>query len=229
MRGRARRLVDAAGFELLGGLVVLFAAAWAFGAVAEGVSEGEPAIDSRLAAWLHGHATPALTSFFKTVTFFGNFASLLVISAVAVLVLLRRGQRTEATLVVLAFGGAQILTLGLKLGFQRERPFFPDPLATAPTTYSFPSGHACVSAAVYGAIGYILARHLPGARAKLLALAGAAVVILLIGFSRLYLGVHFLTDVVAGFCLGIAWVALCVVALNLRVRLRFRPAEAGKQ
>lgn len=222
MRDRARRLVDAAGLELLGGLAVLFAGAWAFGAIAEGVSEGEPAIDSSVATWLHDHSAPALTTFFKTVTFFGNFVSLLVISAVAVLVLLRRGRRAEATLVVLAFAGAQILTLGLKLGFQRERPFFPDPLAAAPTTYSFPSGHACVSAAVYGAIGYILARHLTGARAKLAALFSAAVVILLIGFSRLYLGVHFLTDVVAGFSLGLAWVALCVVALNLRLRLRLQ-------
>ncbi|HEX2292741.1 MAG TPA: phosphatase PAP2 family protein [Gaiellaceae bacterium] len=219
MRGRARRLVDAAGPELLGGLAVLFAGAWLFAVVAEEVVEGNTHADTRLADWLHDHAQPWLTEIFEAITVLGNFATLLAVVAVAAVLLLRRGERAEAALVVLAFAGAQVITFGLKLGFQRERPFFPDPLATE-TSYSFPSGHSVVSAAVYGAIGLILARHLSTRRAQLAALAGAALLILLIGFSRLYLGVHYLTDVVAGIALGLAWLALCVVALHLRLRLR---------
>ena len=74
---------------------------------------------------------------------------------------------------------------------------------------------------MYGTIGYIAARHAT-TRRQIGILAAAAGLILLIGFSRLYLGVHYLSDVIAGFSLGLAWVALCVVLLHLRLRLRTR-------
>lgn len=222
MPARIARFVHVAGLELLGGLLVLTAGAWVFGILAEELVEGDTGFDTRLADWLHDRASPGWTTFFEGVTVLGNFLTLLAVTVLAVVLLLRRGRRTEAALVALAFAGAQILTLGLKLGFARERPFFPDPLASAPSTYSFPSGHASVSLAVYGALGYIAARHVASRRARVAALAVAAALVALIGFSRLYLGVHFLTDVIAGFSLGLAWVALCVVLLNLRLRFRDR-------
>lgn len=222
MPARIARFVHVAGLELLGGLLVLTAGAWVFGILAEELVEGDTGLDIRFADWLHEHATSGWTTFFEAVTVLGNFLTLLAVTVLAVVLLLRRGRRTEAALVALAFAGAQILTLGLKLGFARERPFFPDPLSSAPSTYSFPSGHASVSLAVYGALGYIAARHVASRRAQVAVLAAAAALVALIGFSRLYLGVHFLTDVIAGFSLGLAWVALCVVLLNLRLRFRDR-------
>ncbi len=111
--------------------------------------------------------------------------------------------------------------MGLKLGFARERPFFPAPLATE-SSYSFPSGHSSMSLAVYGTLGYIVARHAASRRKQIAALVGSTALVLLIGFSRLYLGVHYLSDVIAGFSLALAWVALCVVLLHLRLRLRAR-------
>jgi membrane-associated phospholipid phosphatase len=75
---------------------------------------------------------------------------------------------------------------------------------------------------VYGTIAFIAARNLENVRARLAVLLAAAILILLIGISRLYLGVHFLTDVIAGFSLGLAWVTLCVLLLHLGVRLRKR-------
>jgi membrane-associated phospholipid phosphatase len=221
MPARVARFVNVVGLELLGGLAVLTLGAWIFGLMVEELSEGDIHLDTRFAAWLHDHATSGWTTFFENVTRLGNIPVLILVTLVAAIVLWRRRLRTELELLLLAAVGAEILTVGLKLGFERQRPFFPDPLATE-STYSFPSGHASVSLAVYGTIGYIVARHASTRRKQIGALAAAAALVLLIGFSRLYLGVHYLSDVIAGFSLGLAWVALCVVLLELRLRLRAR-------
>ena len=221
MAARVVRLVNAVGLELLGGLVVLTGAAWIFGWMAEDLAEGDTKVDQRLADWLHEHATPLWTDFFENVTWLGNVPVLAVVAVIAAVVLAYKRQIAELQLFALAAVGTEILTTGLKLGFQRERPFFPDPLATE-TSYSFPSGHSSVSLAVYGTLGYIAARHLSTRRAQIAILAAAATVVGLIGFSRLYLGVHFLSDVIAGFSVALAWIALCVVLLHLRLRLRTR-------
>jgi membrane-associated phospholipid phosphatase len=212
----------AIGFPLLAALGVLAASLWAFGLLAENVIEDETGSDQRLADWLHGQATDPFTDLFRSITFLGNFATLLVVTLVAVAVLWRRRERTAALFVALAFVGGQVLSNGMKLGFRRERPFFPDPLATA-STFSFPSGHALVSLAVYGALAVVLARHLSSTRYRALLFAGTAVLVLVIGFSRLYLGVHFLSDVLAGFAAGLAWLSLLFVVLL------FREARTGRQ
>jgi membrane-associated phospholipid phosphatase len=220
------RWVSLAGLELVGGLLLLTAGAWLFGALAEEVAEGDTHVDTRLAAWLHAHASGGWTEFFEAITFLGNVPVLAVVTFVGAFVLSRKRRTADLQLLLLAAIGAEVLTVGLKLGFERERPFFADPLATE-STYSFPSGHASVSLAVYGTLGFIAARHLSNRRAQIASLIGAAVLVLLIGFSRLYLGVHFLTDVIAGFSIGIAWVALCMVLLHLRVRLRSRAVQTS--
>jgi membrane-associated phospholipid phosphatase len=221
MLARVARFVNVLGLELVGGILVLTLGAWIFGLTVEELSEGDTHLDTRFAAWLHEHATEGWTTFFENVTRLGNVPVLAAVTLVAAIVLARKRLTSELELLLLAAIGAEILSVGLKLGFERERPFFPDPLATE-STYSFPSGHASVSLAVYGTIGYIAARHAATRWRQIGILVGAAALILLIGFSRLYLGVHYLSDVIAGFSLGLAWVALCVVLLHLRLRLRAR-------
>jgi membrane-associated phospholipid phosphatase len=218
LASRAHRYVSAVGVELVACLVLLTASAWVFGSLAEDVVEGDTHVDTRLADWLHEHATPGWTDFFERVTWLGNLPVLLTVTVVAVAVLAWKRETLELQLLLLAAVGAEILTVGLKLGFHRERPFYADPLARE-STYSFPSGHATVSLAVYGTLAFIIARHLSNRTARIAVLVAAAVLVLLIGFSRLYLGVHFLTDVIAGFALGLAWVTLCVLLLHVRVRL----------
>ena len=221
MAARVARLVNTVGLELVAGLAILTGSAWIFGWMVEDLAEGDTKVDTRLADWLHEHASPDLTTFFEAVTRLGNVSTLLVVVLLTSAVLWRKGWIAELQLLVLAGVGAEIITVGLKHGFQRDRPFFSDPLATE-SSYSFPSGHASVSLAVYGTLGFIAARHLGSRRAQFAVLAGTTVLVLLIGFSRLYLGVHFLSDVIAGYSLGIAWVALCVVLLQLRLRLKER-------
>jgi membrane-associated phospholipid phosphatase len=218
-RAIARRVQDL-GPTLTIGLLVLAAGGWAFGALAEEVAEGDTGLDNRIADELHEHATRPLTEFFEAVTTLGNGVFLAGVSAIAAYLLARRRSYTEALLMVLAYVGAQALSFSLKLAFRRDRPFFPDPLATL-STYSFPSGHATVSIAVYGALSLVLLRRLRGP-AQVICLAVAVLLVSLIGFSRLYLGVHFFSDVLAGFSVGLAWLALCVVALDLHHRRRSR-------
>jgi membrane-associated phospholipid phosphatase len=227
MPARVARFVNVVGLELLGGLAVLTLGAWIFGLTVEELSEGDVHLDTRFAAWLHEHATDGWTTFFENVTRLGNIPVLAAVTLVTSIVLWRKRLTSELELLLLAAVGAEILTVGLKLGFERERPFFPDPLATE-STYSFPSGHASVSLAVYGTIGYIAARHASTRLKQLAALVAAAALILLIGFSRLYLGVHYLSDVIAGFSLGLAWVAFCVVLLHLRLRLTTRRRQTSR-
>lgn len=215
------RRVQELGLTLAGGLLVLALSVWGFAAIADAMTDGETAYDQDVANWLHARATDPLTDFFEAVTTLGNGIVLAGVTAIAAYLLLRRRHRREGALIVLAFVGAEIVSYSLKLGFRRDRPFFTDPLATE-STFSFPSGHATVSLAVYGALAVVVARRLRGRRAELACFAVAAVLIGLIGFSRLYLGVHFLTDVLAGFAAGTAWLAACVVTLDLHQRLRLR-------
>ena len=218
-RAIARRVQDL-GPTLTIGLLVLAAGGWAFGLLAEEVAEGDTGLDNRIADELHEHATRPLTEFFEAVTTLGNGIVLAGVAAIAAYLLARRRYYTEAVLMVLAYAGAQVLSFSLKLAFRRDRPFFTDPLATL-STYSFPSGHATVSIAVYGALTLVLLRRLTGP-ARIVCLAAAVLLVSLIGFSRLYLGVHFLSDVLAGFSVGLAWLALCVVVLDLHHRRRSR-------
>jgi membrane-associated phospholipid phosphatase len=219
-RAIARRVQDL-GPTLTVGLLVLAAGGWAFGALAEEVAEGDTGLDNRIADELHEHATRPLTEFFEAVTTLGNGIVLAGVAAIAAYLLARRRYYAEAVLMVLAYAGAQVLSFSLKLAFRRDRPFFTDPLATV-STYSFPSGHATVSIAVYGALCLVLVRRLTGP-ARVVCVAAAVLLVSLIGFSRLYLGVHFLSDVLAGYSVGIAWLALCVVVLDLHHRRRSRP------
>jgi membrane-associated phospholipid phosphatase len=215
---RLRRL----GLPLLGALLALALSLWAFGAIVdEQILEGETRTDERLAVWLHGRATEPLTDVFRATTRLGNFITLFAVTLVAVVIFWRRRERIDAAFVALAALGAQVLSTGMKLGFRRDRPFFPDPLATE-STFSFPSGHALVSLAVYGSIALVLARRLSSHIERALLLGATALLVIAIGFSRLYLGVHFLSDVLAGYAAGAAWLAFLYVVLEVRARYASR-------
>lgn len=197
---------------LLPALAILALGLWGFGVLSEDLLTGDPivAFDRQLADWLHAHQVGALTVVLRGVTALGSALVLIPLAVAVVAWLLIRRRWSEAGLIVMAIVGAELLTVGLKAGFGRERPFFPDPLATE-TSFSYPSGHATVSLALCGALAVLLVRVYPARRVPLV--AGAGALIALIGFSRLYLGVHFLSDVLAGFSAGLVWLTLCVIAI----------------
>lgn len=141
-------------------------------------------------------------------------------------------QYRAACLVLASVVGAMALSTVLKLGFQRPRPDLV-PHGSIVYTASFPSGHSMLSASVYLTLGALLVRLQPRRRLKLYVMSLAALLTLLVGVSRVYLGVHWPTDVLAGWTAGAAWALSCwLVALILKRRGRLEtsaaPTEAGR-
>lgn len=194
--------------------VAFVLAVTAFAHLAEDYLTGDPIVrwDVRFALWLHEHASHPLVRFFDVVTLAGN-SVVLVVAVVAIgLTLLRRTRPNEAAVIALAFGGAALVNALLKLAFHRPRPEFS---FVHLDTYSFPSGHAAVSTATFMTLAYLLCRRYGSAAARALIGLSAATAIALVGFSRLYLGAHYLSDVLAGISFGFAWAMLSLLAYTL--------------
>ena len=196
----------------------LFAAlileALAFGHITEDYLTGDPIVrwDVHFATWLHEHASSSLVNVFEVVTYAGNALVLGVVILTAAALLLRRGRLNDAALLVAAFGGAVVVNGLLKLLFHRRRP---ELSFVHLDTYSFPSGHAAAAAATFTAGAWLLALRHRDTRARVLIVLAAALLIVIVGFSRLYLGAHYLSDVLAGFSFGLGWATLCLIGYTL--------------
>ena len=157
----------------------------------------------------------------------GGFTLLCLFSVGGLGYLVWIGRRAEAAWIAASLVGASLLNLGLKSWMHRPRPFVVPHLAQV-STASFPSGHAMVSAAVYLTLGLMLAEAQPRTRpGRRLFIAGfAALLVLLIGCSRVYLGVHWPSDVLAGWCFGGVW-ALVVFAADRWLKAQAKARAAG--
>ncbi|WP_298956343.1 phosphatase PAP2 family protein [uncultured Methylobacterium sp.] len=154
----------------------------------------------------------------RDITAFGSVFGIVYVTAGVVLYLAVTARWRAALFVVAAIGGGEVLSTGLKLLYQRPRPdLVPHGMETF--TASFPSGHAMLSAIAYLTLAILLARVERGRRVKAFVMTLGVVTTLLVGVSRLYLGVHWPSDVLAGWCIGAAWASLCwFVALQLQRR-----------
>jgi undecaprenyl-diphosphatase len=170
------------------------------------------AVDNIVAHELHAAAQPATTSFFVLITEMGAQVLLVVGVGVGMYFVLRR-RWLRLGVWVAALAGGQALNTLLKAWIARPRPTFADPLATA-IYFSFPSGHAMMSLITYGLLAYFLFISLRSAWLRVPITAALISLIFLIGLSRLYLGVHYMTDVVAGFVVGGLWLGICITAMN---------------
>ncbi|BAZ53842.1 phosphoesterase [Nostoc sp. NIES-4103] len=160
--------------------------------------------------------TPLLDSMMLGITFLGEPLALVSICLWVEIVLLYQ-RRPETTKLAIATASAVGLNYLLKLLFGRARPALWDRLINV-GFHSFPSGHAMVSMVIYGFIGYILVKEFPQWEKQISALTIA--LILAIGFSRLYLGVHWPTDVLAGYAIGLVWLIICILYLELKPKYR---------
>jgi len=154
-------------------------------------------------AWLENAA--------RDITSLGGYPVLILVTLAVIGFLLVVRQGRAALLVLVAVGGGMLLSTALKIGFDRPRPDLV-PHVVDVYTQSFPSGHAMLSAATYLTLAALLARVQPQRRVKGYLLSVAISLTLLIGASRVYLGVHWPTDVLGGWCVGAAWAMACWVA-----------------
>jgi len=162
--------------------------------------------------WLVEHRTPALTTLARVLSAIGGAAGMAVLTVVAVALLARRRRWPDAVLVAVVAVGAWLMVILTKGLYARARPPVADRLAEL-ATYSLPSGHALGSMAVLGVVTVMLLRQRIRRWWAIVVILAAAALIVGIGLSRLYLGVHWTSDVLAGWLLGGAWVALCVTGL----------------
>jgi undecaprenyl-diphosphatase len=200
---------------------VLVASLVAYAAVAADVVNGGWASvrDVDVATWV-ARSMPAWAEWLaRPFTWIGGVVGVTAVVVTAVVLLLTRRARAEAALLVVVVLGAQLLVATAKNGYDRPRPDAGSAIAL-PSSYSFPSGHATTGIAVFGLLGLLVAARARTRRAGRAAVAAGFALAALIGASRVVLGVHYVTDVVAGACLGLAWLTTCLLAARLIVRRR---------
>lgn len=202
--------------HLLAGFALLILAAAAFHAIA-GAALGPGArlasLDVTVAHWLHARASEPLTSLVLGFSHIHSTAGIAFLSLLLAWHLWRRQAHYWMLTLVLAVPPGMLLNVLLKHNYQRARPSFDTPLLTVPS-YSFPSGHALAATVFYGVLACYLWTRAESAPQRLAVALGALLMVALVAFSRLYLGVHYLTDVMAGVAEGLGWLAVCVTAVS---------------
>ncbi|MGZ3183525.1 MAG: phosphatase PAP2 family protein [Telluria sp.] len=163
-------------------------------------------VDAAVAQWCEAHRSGAATALLFAVTQWHATLGTLLMLAVLAGWFWKRGARAWARFAALAIAGGMLLNVTLKYGFERTRPQFAEPLVHL-HTYSFPSGHANQATLLYGVLAAWLCARYPRRRAPIL--LGATLMVLLVAASRVYLGAHYLTDVLAGMAEGVTWLTIC--------------------
>ncbi len=226
-RRSGERLVSLHGLALrLGlGFGIIVAAALLFAALAEAVEAGKVLgrIDGILSAAVGQSTTPRARQVFGWLTHLGDPATLAVVGIVVAVILLTRREYPLAACWVVALAGNAVLNPVLKNVFERARPVH-DEAAAVVSGWSFPSGHSSGSVVACGMLAYVVIRtaprpwHLP-------ALLAATALAFTVGSSRVFLQVHYATDVVAGFASGTAWLTICIGSLEAATQYRRRRAR----
>jgi membrane protein DedA with SNARE-associated domain/membrane-associated phospholipid phosphatase len=210
------------GLHLAIGLLISMAALWLFGGITEGVIHQDPLtqFDLTLLAWFHGHATPTDLRISVAISWLGSPVVLTALGLVVALVLLCRRHMLLLAGWVATLVGGSVLDMTLKHVIQRPRPIYASACLHG-RSFSFPSGHAMGSLVVYGMLAYLLVVFWTERRRTQLAIVLiAALLTVAIGVSRLYLGVHYFSDVVAGYAAGLLWLSACITGLEMARRQR---------
>lgn len=175
--------------------------------------------DTRAHQWASNQRSPGATAFFTTFTVAGGPLFLAVVVVITAVVLLVKRDFRWAAYLVLTTGLGSLLVAQLKIYFARARPDLTVALRHA-KGYSFPSGHAMGSTIVAGALTYLAFRICKTWRAKAAALAAGTTFIAAVSFSRIYLGVHWISDIAAGLTAGLVWVTTATIAYEATRRIR---------
>lgn len=203
------------------GALLLLLAVLVFGYIAQDVMAAGRIthLDGQLVSWFHQHATPLLTQFLRGVTHLHSTPGTIALCLLLALYW-RRVQAGDWLLTLaLAVPPGMLLNVLLKNIFQRPRPSLEEPLLMV-NTYSFPSGHAVAATLFYGVLAAYLISRTSAWRWRVLIAALAVCLTALVGLSRIYLGVHYPSDVLAGMAEGCGWLALVLTAVGVARRRR---------
>lgn len=217
---RRFRVHDPFGLSLTIGLVFMIVAGWAFTAVVSDVAARSDLanVDAPITRYLADHREPWLTTTAQWVTALGSLPVLVpLLAAVAVGWLIRTGRWGVVLFLVLALAGAVVAIDVLKDLVERGRP----PIGSAVSDASgpaFPSGHAALATVSFGALAYVHGSVVRWWSARVTIWAVAVTVMLLVGFSRVYLGVHWFSDILGGYALGAVWLGIVVTAFGTSTR-----------
>ncbi len=218
----SQRLLSAAlAIGLLAAAAALVFFTWLGGEVLEGETLS---FDEGVRGLIHSIASPGLTAVMLAASRYGGPSVLIPAGIAAALIFLFRGWQRGALLVIVTLAGAGLLNGLLKVSFARVRPeaLFDYPLPPSP---SFPSGHALYAASVFGGLAALLSARVKHRGLRIALWSVAIGLILLVGISRVYLGVHYPSDVLAGFAVGLIWVT--AVALGDRLVQHRRRRRSG--
>jgi undecaprenyl-diphosphatase len=221
---RADSLYTTLGIFLVIGVAIAIAGTLAFAELGEHVrSGGTQAFDVAVLKWLGAHHTKLLTAAAVELTYLGTGTVVLMIVGVAALFLWHTEHKHSARLLLAAVAGNILLNGALKLVFHRPRPSVFE-WQTVAVSSSFPSGHAMSATVCYGTVAYLVARLQKHHWSRVLTLTAAVLLIILICGTRLYLGVHYPSDVLAGILVGLAWASFCMATLEASLVLARRRA-----
>ncbi|QJR37872.1 phosphatase PAP2 family protein [Gemmatimonas groenlandica] len=181
------------------------------------------ALDLQIARWLHANASPALVTAMFWVSNAQGIAGISVLSLLMGAFLARKREWNWLLVLILSVAGGMLLNVLLKETIRRPRPMFDDPLLTL-ATWSFPSGHTAGATAFYGVVAAYLTSNTMSRRRRTLVIASAITLLVLVAFSRMVLGAHYLSDVLAAFVSSTGWLALCFAVVGLWGRHRLTRA-----
>ena len=226
----ARGFYAAVGVLLLAGLAVIVVCVAFFAMLADEVMEGgTQKFDDSVLLWMNRHASPVLTDVALTVTALGAGTVVWLVVIVASVFLWSSRHRWSVALLWVSIVGSGLINSVMKLFFNRPRPqLFPWRAPYAGLS-SFPSGHSMTSMVCYATLAYLVARLEPNRFLRRFTFGVAVLIVVMIGLSRMYLGVHYPTDVLAGFTMGLAWASFSALGLEALRYFRHRKPEVAAQ
>ena len=207
---------------------VMVVAAAAFAVIAGSVWETAPILkqDMQVSVWLHTHGSPVFTAFLLAITQVHSTVGIPIMAAILAYFVWRHGDHYWVFSLALAVPGGLLLNVFLKHLFNRSRPSWDDPLLTLDSS-SFPSGHTAGATLFYGFLAAYMVWRMKNSAARALAVLGCALMIALVGFSRIYLGVHFLSDVLAAVSISTVWLVICLIAVRAYAKRHSGSAPAA--
>ena len=202
------------------GVVACILMLWAFSYIADEMTEQSllVRVDHLIVNWLEAHGTESGEAFFSVMSWIGS-QLMTTIAVVGTIWLAIRRDWFRAVALTLAVVGGTALNDLLKALFHRGRPETATEFIKM-ESWSFPSGHSMNSLIGFGFVAFLIMEHVADRRARIAIIVATAIVVGLVGFSRLYLGVHYLSDVIAGYLAGAVWLLVCIAALKVAERQR---------